>query len=191
MDQPAQRLRSPDRAAKAVGETATVGLVLTEQSDVRGEAAHQVTLGVLVVCTPETDLDAPGRRLSGTPCRALLSGISGSVARGESTTAPAPVDFARCRSRRRSALAQVDPALLLAALLEESEAKVLPAFDSAAFDGLPMCDHLPPGLRFEGPRRVCHRGRDPKAHTATPRMIELNRWVAAFIVAGLRPSTRR
>lgn len=49
---------------------------------------------------------------------------------------------------------RVDPALLLAPLLEESDARVLPAFDSAAFDGLPMCDHLPSGLQVEDPRRV-------------------------------------
>lgn len=34
-------------------------------------------------------------------------------------------------------LPRVDPALLLADLLDESEASVLPAFDSAALDGLP------------------------------------------------------
>lgn len=32
----------------------------------------------------------------------------------------------------------VEPALLLAGLLDELEAKVRPAFESAAFDGLPM-----------------------------------------------------
>lgn len=35
-------------------------------------------------------------------------------------------------------LPRVDPALLFADLLEESEASVLPAFDNAALDGLPM-----------------------------------------------------
>lgn len=35
-------------------------------------------------------------------------------------------------------LPRVDPALLLADLLDESEASVLPAFDNAAFDGLPI-----------------------------------------------------
>lgn len=35
-------------------------------------------------------------------------------------------------------LPSVEPALLLADLLEESEANVLPALDSAALDGLPI-----------------------------------------------------
>lgn len=35
-------------------------------------------------------------------------------------------------------LPSVEPALLLADLLDESEANSLPAFDSVAFDGLPI-----------------------------------------------------
>ena len=38
----------------------------------------------------------------------------------------------------RQPLPRVDPALLLADLLDESEASVLPAFDNAALDGLPI-----------------------------------------------------
>lgn len=56
-------------------------------------------------------------------------------------------------------LPRVDPALLLADLLDKSEASVLPAFDSAALDGLPNVITSFLGRRqLKRDRRVRHSG---------------------------------
>lgn len=54
----------------------------------------------------------------------------------------------------RQPLPRVDPALLLADLLDESEASALPAFDNAALDGLPIVITSFLGRHLKRDRRV-------------------------------------
>ena len=76
---------------------------------------------------------------------------------GTASRCPAPAKGVRGitgRAPDAQPLPRVDPALFLAALLAEAEARVLPAFSCAALDGLPNVSTSSLGRQLKGDRRV-------------------------------------